>query len=90
MHPLGHFKLQKQKDILPTYYPKRTPDNSLIDWGLGIYELERFIRAVTKPFNGAFTYKHHMKSVEQTLYTPDSESPWSIYMVKVFYIFRSD
>ena len=52
----GDFTLKKQKDITPTYYPKRTPDDSLIDWNLGVYELERFIRAVTKPFNGAFSF----------------------------------
>ncbi|MDA9991801.1 formyltransferase family protein [Candidatus Marinimicrobia bacterium] len=50
------FKLKRQRDIKPTYYPKRIPDDSLIDWSLDVYELERFIRAVTKPFNGAFTY----------------------------------
>ena len=52
----GDFTLKKQKDITPTYYPKRTPDDSLIDWNMGVYELERFIRAVTKPFNGAFSF----------------------------------
>jgi methionyl-tRNA formyltransferase len=52
----GDFTLKKQKDITPTYYPKRTPDDSLIDWEMGVYELERFIRAVTKPFNGAFSF----------------------------------
>ena len=51
-----HFTLKKQKDIKPTYYQKRTPDDSLIDWEMGVYELERFIRAVTKPFNGAFSF----------------------------------
>ena len=50
------FILNKQKNVTPTYYPKRQPDNSLIDWEMGIYELERFIRAVTKPFNGAYTF----------------------------------
>ncbi len=50
------FKLRKQRDTTPTYYPKRTPDDSLIDWEMGVYELDRFIRAVTKPFNGAFSF----------------------------------
>lgn len=40
----------------PTYYPKRTPSDSLIDWSLDINDLERFIRAVSYPFNGAFTF----------------------------------
>ena len=50
------FHLKKQKNISPTYYPKRTPDDSLIDWNSNINDLDRFIRAVTKPFNGAFTF----------------------------------
>lgn len=40
----------------PTYYPKRTPQDSLIDWALDVAALERFIRAVTRPFSGAFTF----------------------------------
>lgn len=40
----------------PTYYPKRTPDHSLIDWTSPIDNIERFIRAVAPPFNGAFTF----------------------------------
>ena len=42
--------------IEPTYYPKRAPADSLIDWRLDAPALERFIRAVTRPFNGAFTF----------------------------------
>ncbi len=42
--------------ITPTYYPKRTPADSLINWDQDVHELERFIRAVTRPFNGAFTF----------------------------------
>ncbi|MCB9284849.1 MAG: hypothetical protein H6563_12300 [Lewinellaceae bacterium] len=42
--------------IAPTYYPKRMPADSLIDWDLDVHALERFIRAVTRPFNGAFTF----------------------------------
>ncbi len=52
----NNFKLRKQKNITPTYYPKRNPSDSLIDWELDVYAIERFIRAVTKPFNGAFTF----------------------------------
>ncbi|MCZ8295330.1 MAG: formyltransferase family protein [Rhodobacteraceae bacterium] len=48
---------RKQDDNLtPTYYPKRTPDDSLIDWTSPIDNIERFIRAVAPPFNGAFTF----------------------------------
>jgi len=51
------FNLQKQPtDIEPTYYPKRTPEDGLIDWNDDVNAIERHIRAVTNPFNGAFTF----------------------------------
>lgn len=50
------FRLQKQREIPATYYPKRTPKDSLIDWNRDIFYIERHIRAVTKPFNGAYTF----------------------------------
>lgn len=50
------FVLKPQSTDTPTFYPKRNPEDSLIDWRAGIVEIERFIRAVAPPFNGAFTY----------------------------------
>lgn len=51
------FKRTRQDDtITPTYYPKRTPQDGLLDWEQDVAALERFIRAVTRPFSGAFTY----------------------------------
>lgn len=51
------FQVYPQDDtVTPTYYPKRTPADSLINWNQEVYALERFIRAVTRPFNGAFTF----------------------------------
>jgi len=53
----GTFNLRKQKaDLSPTYYPKRTPSDSLIDWTSDVFAIERFVRAVTRPFNGAYTF----------------------------------
>jgi methionyl-tRNA formyltransferase len=52
-----------QKSTTPSYYPKRNEDDSLIDWELDIYKLQRFIRAVTKPFNGAFTFLNNNKFI---------------------------
>lgn len=49
-------ELKPQVDIPPTYYPKRNPNNSIINWKDDIYNIERFIRAVSPPFNGAFTF----------------------------------
>jgi len=59
----NNFNLKKQKNIIPTYYPKRTPSDSLIDWNSDIYALQRFIRAVTKPFNGAYTFNNNKKLI---------------------------
>ncbi len=47
---------RQDTSITPTYYPKRTPQDSLIDWNQDVAVLERFIRAVTRPFSGAFTF----------------------------------
>lgn len=47
--------------IEPTYYPKRSPADSLIDWNQDVAYLERFVRAVTRPFNGAFTFVENQK-----------------------------
>lgn len=56
------FKLTKQDDsITPTYYPKRSPDDGLIDWEQDVSVIERFVRAVTRPFGGAFTFSGNQK-----------------------------
>lgn len=39
-----------------SYYPKRTADDSLIDWNKPLLEVHRLIRAVTEPYPLAFTY----------------------------------
>lgn len=58
------FKLFHQKTSqVPTYYPKRTPQNSIIDWQLDIYQLDAFIRAVTSPFNGSFSFVNEKKII---------------------------
>lgn len=53
----NHLRYQAQNtNLTPTYYPKRTPGDSLIDWTAPIDSIERFIRAVAPPFNGAYTF----------------------------------
>jgi len=52
----GNFQLRPQRDVKPTFYPKRSPEDSIIDWRQDIFRIEAHIRAVTKPFNGAFTF----------------------------------
>lgn len=58
------FTLKKQDlSITPTYYPKRNPEDSLIDWGQDINSIERFIRSVSPPFNGAFSYINDLHKI---------------------------
>lgn len=52
----GQLDLRRQKDHAGSYYPKRAPSDGLIDWNDLIFNLERLIRAVGKPFAGAFSY----------------------------------
>jgi methionyl-tRNA formyltransferase len=40
----------------PSYYPKRTPADGLIDWSRPVFQIHDFIRALTHPYPGAFSY----------------------------------
>lgn len=40
----------------PSYYPKRTPEDGLIDWRASTRAIDRLIRAVAPPYPGAFAY----------------------------------
>lgn len=44
-----------QDDRYATYAAKRTPRDGLIDWRSGANEIERLVRAVGRPYPGAFT-----------------------------------
>tara|TARA_B100001057_G_C22862527_1_gene955123 strand:- start:3102 stop:4103 length:1002 start_codon:yes stop_codon:yes gene_type:complete len=59
----GDYVLKPQKKIKPSYYPKRNPDDSQIDWKMSINDIDRFIRAVSKPFNGSFTFLEDEKLI---------------------------
>jgi methionyl-tRNA formyltransferase len=40
----------------PTFYAKRTPADGQIDWErMGVCEIHNLVRAVTRPYPGAFT-----------------------------------
>lgn len=61
----GNYALSSQLNIAPTYYPKRTAEDSLIDWQDDVFSIERLIRAVTRPFNGAYSF---IKETKITIY----------------------
>lgn len=40
---------------IPSYYPKRTPEDGRIDWEeMDVWEIYNFVRAQTRPYPGAF------------------------------------
>lgn len=39
-----------------TFFPKRSPDDGVIDWNWKAIDIYNLVRAVTKPYPGAFTY----------------------------------
>jgi methionyl-tRNA formyltransferase len=45
----------RQDDACATYATKRTPEDGRIDWKRPAYEVDRLIRAVGRPYPGAFT-----------------------------------
>ena len=52
---IGSYELRKQKGE-PTYYPKRSADDGLIDWNKNVFDIYNFVRALTRPYPGAFTF----------------------------------
>ena len=50
----GTLKPQKQNESEATYLLKRSPEDGLIDWNNSIVDIHRLIRAVSKPYPGAF------------------------------------
>ena len=53
----------KQDHTKATIYPKRTPEDGLIDWNLPPKRIKDFIRAQTKPYPGAFTFINGKKVI---------------------------
>ena len=51
----GEFSLAPQIGKA-TYYPKRTVEDGRIDWTKSVYDIHNFVRALTKPYPGAFTF----------------------------------
>lgn len=54
------FKAQS-KDIKEVFFPKRTPEDGVIDWNWTTMNLYNLIRALGKPYPGAFTYARSLK-----------------------------
>lgn len=52
----GSIEPIKQNEDEATYLLKRTPEDGLIDWKEPVEKIHRLIRAVSKPYPGAFSY----------------------------------
>ncbi len=52
----GTFKLTKQDDKRATYFGGRKASDGLIDWSKSAGEIRNLIRAVTRPYPGAFSF----------------------------------
>ncbi len=56
------FKGRPQKGK-STYCITRLPQDGLIDWSKSTIEIDRLVRALTKPYPGAFTYFNNQKMI---------------------------
>lgn len=57
----GELPRSPQNHAEATVMPKRTPDDGLIDWEKSSLELYNWVRALTHPYPGAFTFLNNKK-----------------------------
>lgn len=50
----GEFEFEEQSGE-PTYYPKRNPEDGAVNWGDTTTDIYNLVRAVARPYPGAFT-----------------------------------
>jgi methionyl-tRNA formyltransferase len=55
-HLLGRSMLSPQEEAGATYYPKRSEEDGLVFWEDTTWEIYNLVRAVTRPFAGAFAF----------------------------------
>jgi methionyl-tRNA formyltransferase len=54
----GSLKLQAQNESRRRIFPQRAPEDGWISWDQGVVVIDRFIRAQTRPYPGAYTSLH--------------------------------
>jgi len=77
----GRMPRRKQDSSQATVMPKRRPEDGLIDWNLASRRLSDWVRALTHPYPGAFTYLYGRKVTiwkVSILNSPSPKSPGSI------------
>ena len=67
----GTVKRIKQDNSKASYFPKRKPEDGLIDWFQTTDQIYNFIRALTKPYPGAFTFLNGKKVLIWNSSKPD-------------------
>ena len=60
---LNSFNLIDQNESLRTTFKQRNPSDGKINWNFDAEYIDRFIRAQTKPYPGAFTYFNKKKLI---------------------------
>ncbi len=55
--------LKKQNELEATYLLMRSPEDGQIDWNLPCEKIQRLIRAVSRPYPGAFSYYEGAKVI---------------------------
>ena len=45
----------RPQEGVPAYLPQRTPEDGEIDWRRNVLQIDRFVRALSKPYPGAFS-----------------------------------
>jgi methionyl-tRNA formyltransferase len=56
-------KILKQDNSKATYFPQRKPEDGLIDWNWDSRRIKNFIKALSKPYPGAFTIVNNKKII---------------------------
>lgn len=73
-------KTTTQYKIEPSYFPKRTMDDGIIFWTDSIIDIYNLIRAVTKPFPGAFCFVNNEEKNKMIIWNAipfDTRLEWS-------------
>ena len=69
----GHLPRQPQDERYATYAARRTAADGLIDWNDGAVAIDRLVRAVGKPYPGAFTFDGDNRlTIWRSTVVPDS------------------
>lgn len=68
----GSLKLRAQDNSKATYFGKRTPEDGLINWDWQRERIYNWVRALAKPYPGAFTFYRGDKLIVHTIEPDDS------------------